>query len=82
MDFIIMSSAHSPEMLLLKSASFGISDLSYYDLLAKALYPNAPDKSLACFELCCVHSTALNDVSIRNQVNLLMGNLSRKKRGQ
>ncbi len=66
----------------LKNISFGITDSSYYDLLPKVLYPNAPDKSLACFELYCVHTTGLSDISIRNQVNLLMGNLSRKKRGQ
>ena len=65
----------------LKSAPPGITDISYYDLLPKVLYPNAPENSLACFELFCVHSAGLSEISIRNQLNLMIGSLSRKKRG-
>jgi hypothetical protein len=45
----------------------GITLESYYDLLRKICYPNAPNESLSCYELICLHSITLNEKIISDQ---------------
>ena len=61
-----------------KSPSPGITDKSFYDVLTKVCYPNAPDNSLSCYELYCLHASSVSEIKIKNQLNLLMLNFSRK----
>ena len=56
----------------------GITNKSYYDLLPRLCYPNAPDRSLICYELYSIHSPTLNDAKIKRQLNKLMFSLSKK----
>lgn len=53
---------------------------NFYEILPKFCYPYAPDNSLVCFELYCIHSPSLSDLSIKNQLNLLKQNLTKKSR--
>lgn len=61
-----------------KSPSPGITDKSFYDILPKICYPNAPENSLCCYELYCLHSSSVSETKIKNQLNMLMLNFPRK----
>lgn len=66
---------------VLKAQPPGITmQRNFYELLPRFCYPNAPENSLVCYELYCIHSPSLSDLSIKNQLNELKQNLSRKSR--
>jgi hypothetical protein len=60
----------------------GITEKSYYDLIKTLCYPNAPNDSLTCYELICIHSNKLSDNLIKAQNNNLINNLSRMSKNQ
>ena len=55
----------------------GITDKNYYELLKNLCYPNAPTDSLICYELFCIHSTKVDDETIKSQLNLLVDSISK-----
>jgi hypothetical protein len=58
----------------------GITLESYYDLLRKLCYPNAPNESLSCYELICLHSTKVNEKIVSDQCASLATLLSQSKK--
>ena len=58
----------------------GITLESYYDLLRKLCYPNAPKESLFCYELICLHSLKVNEKLIHEQCLALAKMLSQSKK--
>ena len=81
-DFIITnnSMSNSFQSYSSKSNLADMTNQNFYESLPRLCYPNAPENSLICFELYCLHSPSLSDLNIKKQLNLLMFNLSKKSR--
>jgi Hermansky-Pudlak syndrome 1 protein len=55
----------------------GMSDKSFYEMIKSICYPNAPADKLICYELFCVHSTRIDEETIKNQVFGLVNIMSK-----
>ena len=64
------------------SFPIGITLDSYYDLLRKLCYPNAPSESLSCYELICLHSITATEKLINDQCVSLATLLSQSKKNK
>jgi hypothetical protein len=60
-----------------KYCSFGITNVSYFDILKAICYPAAPDESLTCYELVCVYSNKTAPNLIDAQLNFLYNYITR-----
>lgn len=60
-----------------KNCSYGITNVSYYDLLKALCYPNAPDDSLTCYELMAIFSSKTERKVIDKQLSFLYNYITR-----
>jgi hypothetical protein len=63
-----------------KNCPFGITSVSYYDILKSICYPNAPDESLTCYELVAIFSSrtpsSLVDTNLRKLYDKITKNVN------